>query len=163
VVGRSAKVTSKISLDIGSVRLTERFLKSSPPSLAGLVQAQQFIKDHLRSLHKPVDDSRCIGVAGTLTTLAAIDLQLSVYDRERVSGHVLTSKFIEEIFKVLKGKRLEELKSIPQILPERADIILAGVMILMEILKRLNIQSVIASDRGLRYGLFLRAAKRMAK
>jgi exopolyphosphatase/guanosine-5'-triphosphate,3'-diphosphate pyrophosphatase len=159
VTGTNESVSSKISLDVGSVRLTERFLKTCPPLLSSLGDAQHYVKDHLRGLARPPEGTRCIGVAGTLTTLAAINLQLETYDRERVSGHVLGIDVIEGIFARLKGKRLEELRAIPQILPQRADIIVAGILILTEVMKQIGIVSVTASDRGLRYGILLNAAR----
>ena len=159
VTGTNETVSSKNSLDIGSVRLTERFLKTSPPLPSSLEEAQHYVRDHLRGLARPPKGTRCIGVAGTLTTLAAIDLQLRTYDRERVSGHVLVIDVIEEICARLKGKRLEELRAIPQILPQRADIILAGILILTEVMKQMEVVRITASDRGLRYGILLSAAR----
>ena len=162
VTGTSSSVESKMSLDVGSVRLTERYLKTSPPLPSSLKQAQRFVRDHLRTLTELEKRTRCIGVAGTLTTLAAIDLQLSTYDRKRVSGHVLTLKVIESIFNRLKGKNLEELKAIRQIVPERADIILAGILILVEVMKKIGVGQIIACDRGLRYGILMKAAREMS-
>lgn len=160
ISGRDASITSKVSLDIGSVRLTERFLKTSPPGPTGLEEAQRYVVEHTRALPTLTLGTHCIGVAGTLTTLAAIDLQLSVYDRKRVNGHVLTLETIERIFDKLKGKRLDEIKAIPQILPQRADIILAGILILLEVMKKIGTDRITASDRGLRYGILLRDAMR---
>jgi exopolyphosphatase/guanosine-5'-triphosphate,3'-diphosphate pyrophosphatase len=158
--GRDAAVTTTVSLDIGSVRLTERFLKTAPPSSNQLQAAQAHIAQLAKDLPLLADRTRCIGVAGTLTTLAAIDLQLSKYDRKRVSGHVLTVEVIQSIFDELKVKRLEEIKAVPQILSERADIILAGILILLELMKRVGVDQITASERGLRYGILLREAQR---
>ena len=158
--GQDAVVTSKVSMDIGCVRLTERFLKTSPPNLSGIGRAQEYVREQASSLRSLDGGTRCIGVAGTLTTLAAIDLQLAVYDRVRVSGHVLTIDSIEGIFELLKKKRLEEIKEIPQILPQRADIILAGILILLELLRKTKVERITASDRGLRYGILQREARR---
>jgi exopolyphosphatase/guanosine-5'-triphosphate,3'-diphosphate pyrophosphatase len=156
IVGQGDAIRSRVSLDVGSVRLTERFLKNSPPLPEGLAEAQQYIRERVGGLPQLSGKTRCIGVAGTLTTLAALDLQLSVYDRSRVSGHVLTLEVIQSIFDQLKRKRLEELKAIPQILPQRADIILAGILILQEFMGHLGMDRITASDRGLRYGIALR-------
>ncbi len=158
--GRDASVASRLSLDIGSVRLTERFLKTSPPDPTGLRDAQEYTREHLRGLHRLPPHTRCIGVAGTLTTLAAIDLQLGAYDRKRVSGHILTVEAIRRIFDRLKRKRLDEIKAIPQILPLRADIILAGILILLEIMKKTGTERITASDRGLRYGILMRERRK---
>lgn len=159
VLGKSLNVESKVSLNIGSVRLTERFLKTSPPLPSGLKEAQEYIRVHVRALADLAKGTQCIGVAGTLITLAAIDLQLQTYERNRVSGHVLALAVIESIFDRLKGKRLEELKAIPQILPQRADIILAGIMILLEVMKKIGVEQITVSDRGLRYGILMKAAR----
>ncbi|HEY6953453.1 MAG TPA: Ppx/GppA family phosphatase [Bacteroidota bacterium] len=158
--GIGPDVKSKASLDIGSVRLTERYLKTSPPEPGGLEAAHQYVQSHIRSLPFLNERTRCIGVAGTLTTLAAIDLQLGAYDRNRVSGHVLTLEAIEKIFHRLKEKRLDEIKAIPQIVPQRADIILAGILILLQLMKHCGLERITASDRGLRYGIVLREAEK---
>jgi len=160
--GISGRVTSQRSLDVGSVRLTERFLKSSPPDESALKEAAKYIRDHAKGFPVLEERTRCIGVAGTLTTLAAIDLQLHVYDRMHVSGHVLGLDVIERIFNRLKDKRLEEIKAIPQILPLRADIILAGILILCEVMQQIAVDRITASDRGLRYGILMNEAKTLA-
>lgn len=159
VTGRGTITQSKISLDIGSVRLTERFLKTSPPRSEQLAEARNYVASHIQRLAPLAEGMRFIGVAGTLTTLAALDLQLQTYDRNRVSGHVLTLNVIEMIFDDLKGKHLRELKAIPQIVPQRADIILAGILILIEIMKKIGAKRILVSDRGLRYGILLKHAQ----
>ena len=159
--GISRAVTSKRSLDIGSVRLTERFLKSSPPDESSLHGATEYIREHAKDYPVLEEGTRCIGVAGTLTTLAAIDLQLHVYDRARVSGHVLSLDVIQKIYERLKDKRLEEIKAIPQILPQRADIILAGILILCELMNQIGVDRITASDRGLRYGILMNEANQL--
>jgi len=158
--GSGLKVHDKRSHDIGCVRLTERFLRSSPPTFAEINQAKESIDEHTGSL-RPLDKTaRLIGVAGTLTTLAAIDLDLPAYDPLRVSGHRLSRKTIESIFDRLKTKTVQQLKEIPQILPGRADILLAGILILLEVLDGLKSDEIVVSDRGLRYGLAMRHALR---
>ncbi len=148
----------RTSLDIGSVRLTERFLKSSPPSPSGLQEATAFIRQHLHNLRALSTDTRLLGVAGTLTTLAALDLQLPQYDRTKVSGHVLRRDVVEHWFDRLKTKTLEDIRSFPQILPGRADVLLAGILILRETMVQLAAETITVSDRGLRYGIALKAA-----
>lgn len=157
--GQGTAVHSESSVDVGSVRLTERRLKKSPPDPSVLNDTRQYVAEHLRQLPKLSSDARCIGVAGTLTTLAALDLDLTTYDRNRVSGHVMTLGTVEGIFDRLKVKSLEELWRIPQILPERADILLAGILILTEVMKTTGIKEITVSDRGLRYGILMQAAR----
>ena len=159
--GGSTELTSGIndqvqdakSLDIGSVRLTERFLKSSPPLEGGLEAAQHEIRRNLESIPPLKAGTEMIGVAGTLTTLAAMNLSFEAYDREKVEGHSLALTTIESMFDLLKSKSVAEIRRIPQILPQRADILLAGVLILLEVMKHLHFDKITASDRGLRYGL----------
>jgi len=88
--------------------------------------------------------------------LGAIDLNLPEYDPLKVSGHRLSQETIEVIFERLKTKTVGQLKEIPQILPGRADILLAGILILLEVTRQLEVEEVTVSDRGLRYGVAMR-------
>ncbi|MBI3788597.1 MAG: Ppx/GppA family phosphatase [Ignavibacteriales bacterium] len=155
--GIGRRVTNKQSLDIGCVRLTERILKTSPPTALSIERGVKRIKEHLAA-YPPLlpAQTKLIGVAGTLTTLAALDLNLPTYDRERVSGHILTLESIQRIFHTLKTKSIEELTAYPQILAGRADVLLAGIMILLEVMKKISADQITVSDRGLRYGIALR-------
>ncbi len=156
--GQGSSIQSKQSIDVGSVRLTERQLKKSPPDPAALADAQRLISDALGHLPVLPNNAHWIGVAGTLTTLAAIDLDLHAYDRDRVSGHKLGFQSIVRIFDRLKRLTLEELRSVPQILPQRADILVGGIVILVALMKRMDLDEITVSDRGLRYGILIDAA-----
>ena len=153
--GTGITVESRQSFDIGSVRLTERVLKTSPPSPQAIDDCIRSIRSQLNlaSLHS---STTLVGVAGTLTTLASIDLNLGVYDPLKVGGHRLTLSSIESVFHRLKVLTLEELRAAPQILSGRADILLAGILILMEVLKAAGATEITVSDRGLRYGIAIR-------
>lgn len=154
--GTAFEVKAKRSVDMGSVRITERFLKSSPPSTLGVSQAVSFIRSLVQGWPVLSNTATFIGVAGTLTTLASIDFALPSFNRKRVHKHVLTFEAVDSIFKKLRMKSLEELKQVPQILPERADIILAGILILLEVMKQMGAENVTVSDRGLRYGILMK-------
>ncbi len=154
--GTGFDVKAKRSVDIGSVRITERFLKSSPPSPQEINEATGYIHSLVQGWPALPDTSLFVGVAGTLTTLASIDLALPSFDREKVHKHVLTFEAVDSIFNVLRTKGLEELKQVPQILPERADIIVAGVLVLLEAMKQLGAETITVSDRGLRYGILMK-------
>ena len=156
VLGTGTTIQRKQSLEIGSVRLTERVLKTSPPSSPAMNEALNEIRAQLDSLPPVPPRTQLIGVAGTLTTLAALDLQLSAYDPSRVSGHVLTLDTVKEIFNHLRTKSVEEILSYPQVLPGRADVLLAGILILLEVMRRVNADRITVSDRGLRYGIAIR-------
>jgi exopolyphosphatase/guanosine-5'-triphosphate,3'-diphosphate pyrophosphatase len=159
VSGRGMNILGRASFDIGSVRLTERFLHGTPPTSPTVAEAQSFIREALRQAPNIPQTAQFIGVAGTLTTLAALHLGLQEYQSERVEGFRLTKEMVENSFELLRELTLKEIVAIPQILPERADIILAGVLILREILNHIEQDSIIVSDRGLRYGILLREAE----
>jgi exopolyphosphatase/guanosine-5'-triphosphate,3'-diphosphate pyrophosphatase len=152
--GIGASVTGTVSLDLGCVRLTERVLLSSPPTTPALNHAISEVREAVLSLPLLSPQIRLIGVAGTVTTLAAIDLKLESYVRSRVSGHFLTIEAIELVFNRLKSHTLEQMaREFPQIESGRADIILAGIVILVESMRRFGVRGITVSDRGLRYGM----------
>ena len=155
VIGIGSIISSAVSIDIGSVRLTERILKTSPPNGISLDSAAKLIQDHIQHIPLLPTTTKLIGVAGTLTTLAAIDLRLPEFDRTLINGYILTGEAIERIFQELRHLTLDQLRRYPQIHPLRADILLAGILILQEILRKVNLPHVIVSDRGLRYGILV--------
>jgi len=163
ITGSDSEIKSYASIDIGSVRLTERFLKKSPPSESAINNSCTYIHNQLKSLPPLHPDVKLIGVAGTLTTLAALDLHLAYFDPYKVDRHVLTLDTINRIFDDLKLCTYDQLKGLPQIHPLRADIILAGILILREILTYLRIPRIIVSVRGLRHGLLLNHVKTVMK
>jgi exopolyphosphatase/guanosine-5'-triphosphate,3'-diphosphate pyrophosphatase len=158
-LGEGPRIRSSVSLDIGCVRLTERFLHNTPPDPKLLEECVAAVQEHVVKIPGFDSAGRLVGVAGTVTTLAAIDLQLARYDPLRVGGHVLSLATIQRIFDRLKILNPEEIKAIPQVHSGRADILLAGIVVLMEVMKHLGKEEITASDRGLRYGLALREGK----
>ncbi|MBI4417887.1 MAG: Ppx/GppA family phosphatase [Ignavibacteriales bacterium] len=157
-VGTGEHFDMSLSLDLGCVRLTERYLKSIPPSKNAVAEVTSVIREQLGRIESIPAGSRLVGVAGTVTTLAAMDLQLPKYDPLRVNGHRLSLATIERMYDDLSAKTLDQIKAVRQIHPERADILLAGVVILIEVMKRIGWKEITASDRGLRYGFAMREA-----
>lgn len=163
ISGTSKAVSQKVSLDIGCVRLTERFLRTSPPTPREISECRSFIRSSLLAVDlTQAKSSHVIGVAGTLTTLATIHLHLTHYDPSRVEGCALNRKVVGRIFDQLKRKTHEEMMRVPQISPGREDILVAGMIILQEFLEAANLSEITASDRGLRYGIILRELRRNA-
>ncbi len=161
IVGNSKNILTKTSVDIGSVRITERFLKESPPTETSLIEAHEFIHSQIQKEHvEDIQSAFAIGVAGTLTTLAALHQKLPVYLREKVSGYSLSFDDICAMFAFLKDKSADQIASFPQISSGRADIILAGIMILMGCMEKSGIKHITVSDRGLRYGIIYRVMER---
>lgn len=160
IIGDENGITSKTSVDLGSVRITERILRASPPDIASVIEAHEFVASHMPSLTNDVSSTFAVGVAGTLTTLAALHQQLPHYDPLRVSGYSLGYNDVCAIFGLLRDKSLSQIAAFPQITPGRADIILAGIMILMGYMEKSRLERITVSDRGLRYGIVLREAAR---
>jgi exopolyphosphatase / guanosine-5'-triphosphate,3'-diphosphate pyrophosphatase len=160
-VGQGFTITDRRSLDIGCVRLTEKFLPQSPPSEQGL----EALITHIDAAIPRFPDfdpatTTFVGVAGTVTTLAAVELDLDAYDGNRVTGSILTADVVEKRLVQFSAMGREELHQSLRIDPGRADIILSGVVILSRIMKLRGIPRIMVSERGLRYGIALREWER---
>ncbi len=146
------------SLDIGCVRITERFLHSDPPSPHELSEALRAIDANLVLAEREVpirDAKRFVGLAGTLTSLAAMDLGLEVYDPDRVHHHRLSRKGAEELFRYLASTTREELRSEPGLEPMRADVIVGGTAILIAMFRRWHFFEVVVSEADILDGVAL--------
>jgi len=144
------------SLDLGCVSLTEKFIGSGIPDMDSLNRMQRHIAKRLKEAIKRIRQHKSlfiIGVAGTITTLAAIDLKLKVYNRERIHRHILSFKRIEDIYKNLCRMDLEDRKKVAGLNPKRADIIIAGTAIALEILKLLGSDDIMVSERDILDGI----------
>lgn len=148
--GRAGALASH-SIPIGAVRLTEHPLLL-PEILAGLKP----VLDEIRS----VTPRSLIGVGGTITTMAAIDQELQVYDPERVQGYRLPRAAVERILFYLAAKNNTERKQVAGLQPERSDIIVAGATILWAILGYLQAASITASEADILDGIILTALKK---
>ena len=149
------KVTSAISIPIGAVRLTERHLKSDPPTRDELAALAADIDARLPPLPKGVP---IVGTAGTATTLAAVALQLRPYDPDQVTGFRLTPEDVEDLSGRLARATVAERKEMPGMEPQRADVIAGGAAIYERIMKRTGSPVFIACDRGIRWGLVYESA-----
>jgi exopolyphosphatase/guanosine-5'-triphosphate,3'-diphosphate pyrophosphatase len=142
-----------ISIDIGSVRLTDRLLPDRPPSAGSMTRA----RDHVRDLFRPVEArGELVGVAGTWTTLAAIDLRLDSYERASVHHHRIERDGIEELTDWLASLTVEETASIPSMDPARAPVILAGAVIAGCVMDAVDSATVLISERDTLDGLAMR-------
>ncbi len=149
-------------VDIGSVRITERFLRESPPAASSLSAAYDYISTQLRSQRiDEIAGTFAIGVAGTVTTLAAMHTNIPLSRHADLSGTVLSLADIQSIFEGLKGKNVDEIRIVPHIAAGREDIILAGIMILITVMESCNLDTINTSDRGLRFGAVLEEYDRL--
>jgi exopolyphosphatase/guanosine-5'-triphosphate,3'-diphosphate pyrophosphatase len=142
-----------VSLQIGSVRLTERFIRSDPPHAREAADMRIAIDEALETLRWNFQPDVMVGIAGTVTTICAVMLGLPSYDPERVHGHVLTEAEVLHAISLFGGTPLEERKRLPGMVPERADVIFAGAAILERIMAHFKINRLIVSDQGVRWGL----------
>jgi|CZKU01.1.fsa_nt_gi exopolyphosphatase/guanosine-5'-triphosphate,3'-diphosphate pyrophosphatase len=141
------------SFDIGSVRLTERHVSHDPltadefGALSRAAREAFAAVPPLRSPHPP------FGIAGTMTTLAAIELGLSPYDGARVHGHTMKRDELRRVVDRLARVDLDSRRRIAGMEPKRADVIVAGGCIALALLDHWNVNDVVISDRGVRWGL----------
>jgi exopolyphosphatase/guanosine-5'-triphosphate,3'-diphosphate pyrophosphatase len=143
------------SADVGAVRVTERFFSRLPPSRDEIRQATQMIASSLASLPRISSAIPIIGVAGTVTTLGAMDAGSTSFDDGQLNGHELTYNAVSQMSDTLLELNYEQIQAIPQINEQRADIISAGALILRQFLALGGHRQVMVSTRGIRYGLLL--------
>jgi exopolyphosphatase/guanosine-5'-triphosphate,3'-diphosphate pyrophosphatase len=143
----------RISVDSGSVRLTERFLRSDPPTDAELDACRVAVREQLPH----VAARRMIGVAGTITTLAA--LELGGYDPDLVHGYRLTRDAVEQQLAQLASLPLAERRGLPGLEPERAPVIVGGAAIVAETLAHTGVEELEVSEHDLLTGAALAAAE----
>ncbi len=146
-----------VSLDVGCVRVTERFLRSDPPSVAELVAARGFVAGvvdaalaRLPALGVP---GRMVGVAGTISTLVALEIGLDRYDSERVHLVRISRAAVEGWLETLSRETAEQRRSRAAIEPGRADVIVGGIAVLAEVMARLRHDELVHSERDILDGI----------
>ena len=151
--GSDRHIAAKVSLDIGSVRLFERHVRSDPPSAHELQLVEQDIESALRAAPRGEIGATLVGVAGTVTQLAALELQLEKYDATRVHGSVLTLSAVDRLAAQLAQQSLAERRALPGMEPSRADVLVVGSAIARAVLHWSGATELVVSDRGVRWGL----------
>ena len=161
VGGATGELRSAISLDIGSVRLTERFLKVNPPAADDIAAATAYIDGLLDQAG--VDFAAVgtwIGVAGTATTLAGVLLGLERYDRKQVHGAALSVAAIAEMLDRLSSMTVAQIRELPSMHPGRADVITAGALIADRVAARMSVRELIVSESDILDGIALELLQR---
>ncbi|MFN0156746.1 MAG: Ppx/GppA family phosphatase [Bacteroidota bacterium] len=163
-VGDAASIRQRVSLDIGSVRLTERFFKHDPPTHPELEKAIEIIENELAKAGRfGFEGTTLIGVAGTATALAILDQGLREFDLPSVVNYRLKVDNVYGLLRTLRSMSSEKILELSRVMEGRADIITAGVLILREVMVHFKFKELIVSERGVRYGLALREWERFTK
>ncbi|WP_078811188.1 Ppx/GppA phosphatase family protein [Selenihalanaerobacter shriftii] len=147
IFGSKNEIKERRSIDVGAVRMTEKFEE--------VEQRRDLIVRELFSITERFQNKSKIllGVGGTITTLAAIDQNLAIYNRNKVHGYSLGFPTVKKIFLDLKAKTISERKKVTGLQPKRADIIVAGIQILLEIMERLGKKEVVVSESDILDGI----------
>ncbi len=146
------------SLPIGVVKFTEEFIRHDPP----LLDEIDLVSEKIRKLLLTLDMDTChigtvVGTAGTPTTLAAIDLGLDVYDVEKVHGYRLSLERLNNLKEILVSKTSSERLALPGVEKGREDLIVVGVLVVIETLKKFNAREMVVSEWGIREGVIIDA------
>ncbi|MEQ1500902.1 MAG: Ppx/GppA family phosphatase [Myxococcota bacterium] len=158
VLGDDDRIASRRSLEIGTVRLTELHLAPGgaiPDRFdpAGLAALEAHVDREAATLVIPGRPGTVIGVAGSVTTLAAIHLGLTRYDPARVHGATLTRGDLGRFVAAFATADAAGRRRLAAVSPDRADLLLAGAVVLDRLLAALDADALVASDRGLRFAL----------
>jgi exopolyphosphatase/guanosine-5'-triphosphate,3'-diphosphate pyrophosphatase len=141
-----------VSLDVGSVRLTERHLRSDPPTVAEIQALEADLGSALSTFEMPPVDA-VVGVAGTVTSIAAIARKVDPYDASVIHGMRLSATEVRATSALLDRSTVAERTRLPGLSPKRADVIAAGGHICAAVLARTGAADLVVSDRGVRWGL----------
>ncbi len=153
------KCEAAMSLDIGCVRLTEKYIKHDPPRPEELLACQSITEAHLDDVMREmpaVADAHCfVGLAGTVSAAAGIELGLVTYDREQIHHFVLTREAVEDVYRTLATETRAERIHNPGLEEARADVIVGGLSILVKIMRYLGLRECLVSESDILDGLVM--------
>jgi len=158
LLARDRKIISSVGTQLGTVRLTERFISHHPVGLSEYKALEIHFRRELKVVKEKLSDflpEVLVGTAGTVTTLAAIDGGVYPYDPEVIHGRSLTYKRVEELLEDLKNKSLAERSAMRAIEKGREDLIVAGGALVLETMRVFECNLLTVSEHGLREGLVL--------
>jgi exopolyphosphatase/guanosine-5'-triphosphate,3'-diphosphate pyrophosphatase len=161
IVGTGDEIAFHASLQAGVVRHTERHLSADPPSAVELEALATDVRALIEAAVAGRAEARAvagIAVAGTPTSLAAVEMGLDPYDPERVHGHVLSLQTIQRLLSRLASTPLAERAQIPGLHPDRAPTIVAGVVILVEAMRAFGLDRIEVSEHDILYGTAIEVA-----
>ncbi len=157
--GNKTVLKDEHSYDMGCVRFTERYLKDNPPAEEQITECRKEIKNLLNTKKFSSDaSSKVVGVAGTVTSLAAIELGLKEYDPEKINGYRINRSKLQKLNKEYSTYSHDQLLDLsPKVLKGRQDIFMAGLLILEEFLEYVSADEIIVSTGGIRHGVLMDA------
>lgn len=151
ITGENFKINSRKSLQIGAVRITEKFLHDSPPTIDQIHSAKEYIKNILKDTDLESFEGDVYSVGGTATTIATSALEIPDFDDKLVHGSILETETLYDICKKYLQSDTQTIIDKYKVHPKRADLIGAGALIMQCISEILN-KPIIISAHGLRYG-----------
>lgn len=155
--GEKENLIKAISFSFGIVNLTERFIKSDPPTKQELEQLQEYLKNQIIMAYESMKDAKhLVGLGGTITTVVALEKNLYPYDSKKVHGSTLTYESIKKWFEKLSSITIQQRKSIPMIEDKRAEAIVSGIAIFKVAMEIFNKETIKISEWGIRHGLLLK-------
>jgi exopolyphosphatase/guanosine-5'-triphosphate,3'-diphosphate pyrophosphatase len=145
------------SFDVGSVRLTERHFEHDPPAAEELSNAIAEAMAFMEDLHREVPQvgavQTVVGVAGTITTVAAVEIGMAEWDPDVIHHFTLTKAAAEDVFRTLATEKIEDRKHNPGLDAARADVIVGGCCVLVALLRTLGVDEILVSESDILDGL----------
>jgi exopolyphosphatase / guanosine-5'-triphosphate,3'-diphosphate pyrophosphatase len=148
-----------VSLPVGTVKLTERFIKHDPPLISELERLAGFVREKLRP-GQSTNPLTVVGMAGTVTTLAMMIQGLAEFDKRKIHGFRISVPTLDAWIKQLAAMAIAQRKSLLGMEPGREDLLLQGMVLMREILASLEADSFVVSTYGARYGVILEEIER---
>ncbi len=157
IFGRSIRIDDIVSLPIGIVNLTEKFLPSDPPTDEEIKSLMQYLGERIEPLKRDVDV--VVGLGGTITTVTALEFNVYPYRSEEIHGRKLSRDVLSKWFSILvELPYRERSRRFKQIEDRRARVIVAGIAMFIKILDVFKKDHLIVSDWGVKHGLILKEA-----
>ena len=153
----TTQLSHAYSIDVGAVRMTERHLRHNPPQPEELLNAigevEDFFEDVLRTNPSMKHVRQIIGTAGTIVTIAAIEIGQQVFDAKELHGFILTRDAIEDVFRTLATESLADRLHNPGLPPERADVIVGGCCVLVALMRSMGADELTVSTNNILDGV----------
>ncbi|MCI9147661.1 MAG: Ppx/GppA family phosphatase [Hungatella sp.] len=153
IFGRGKELIKRFSVNLGSIRITEKFFQEDPAGEGSVEAAVKEIDEEFEAAGVVGHPVKLVGMGGTVTSMGAVKHKMVTYDPDIIQGSTLTRADIGEQIKAYKERTVEQRRELPGLQPKRAEVILAGACILKNITERLGMDELTISDRGLRHGL----------